>query len=408
MKNTKKLDVSLADIEEAQRRISSIIKKTPTEISREASRLLGCEVFFKLEQSQITGSFKLRGASNKIMSMSAEDRARGVIASSAGNHAQGVAYSATQMGVRSTIVMPVNAPLIKVEATKGYGADIILFGDVVDDATEKAKELVREKGFVFVHPYEDEQIIAGQGTLGLEVHESVPDLDSIIVPIGGGGLISGTAIALKKLNPKIKVIGVVSDQADGMAKMFRGLDPAVLKPVSTIADGIAVKRPSPAMYESFISKYVDEVVTVSDDEIAEAIVFCLEKKKAILEGAGAAALAALFHRKLPLGAKTCVVTCGGNIDLNTVSSIINVGQIRRGRLCEISVIVADVPGSLSQIASIIAGARANVMEVHHKRIGEGLLLKETQIDFVLETRSPAHVEEIKQLLVSRGIRIAPR
>ena len=406
MKNIKKLDVSLGDIEEAQRRISGIIKKTPMEISGEASRLMGCEVYLKLEQAQITGSFKLRGASNKIMAMSLEDRARGVIASSAGNHAQGVAYSATQLNVRSTIVMPVNAPLIKVEATKAYGAEIILHGEVVDDATEKARELVREQGFVFVHPYEDEQIIAGQGTLGLEIHDSVSDLDSVIVPIGGGGLISGTAIALKSLNPKIKVIGVVSDQADGMAKLFRGLDPTILKPVSTIADGIAVKRPSPAMYENFISRYVDEVVTVSDDEIAEAIVFCLEKKKVILEGAGAAALAAMFHRNLPLGAKTCVVLCGGNIDLNTVASIINVGQIRRGRLCEISVVVADIPGTLSLLAGLIAGARANVMEVHHSRIGEGLHLKETRINFVLETRSPAHVEEIKHLLVSRGIRIA--
>lgn len=404
LNDSKKLRVTRADIEEARRKIAGVVRRTGLEISREASKKMDRQIYFKMEHTQITGSFKLRGALNKIQSLSEEDKKRGVIASSAGNHAQGVAYSATNLGVKSTIVMPVNAPLIKTEATRSYGAEVIHHGEIVDDATDRARQLEMEHGFVFIHPYQDELIIAGQGTIGLEIFEDLPDVDTVIVPIGGGGLISGVAVALKSLNPKIRVIGVVSDKADGMAKLYSRKDPYIGLPISTIADGIAIKKPSQLMFDSFISQYVDEIVSVSDDEIADAIVFALEKKKAVLEGAGAAGLAALFSRTLQLGNKVCVLLCGGNIDLNTISQIIQMGQIHRGRLCELSVIVADVPGNLSVVVKILAEMKANVLEVHHNRILQGLHLRETKIDFVVETKSLRHIEEIKARLIQQGIR----
>jgi threonine dehydratase len=301
--------------------------------------------------------------------------------------------------------MPVSAPLVKIEATKNYGAQVILNGMIVDDSTVYARELEKKEGYVFVHPYEDEKIIAGQGTIGLEVMEALPDLDSILVPIGGGGLISGIATVVKSINPKCRVIGIQSAQADGMVRMFRHEQPSEKKYISTIADGIAIKRPSALMYDSFISKLVDEIVTVTDDELAEAIVFLLERMKTVVEGAGAAGMAALMNKKLNLGAKTCVVLCGGNIDLNMVSKIIEKGQIRKGRLCELSVVVDDLPGNLNRMTQAIADLGANVLQVNHDRISKGLYLRETRIEFVLETRNPEHIEQIKQALVQAGGRI---
>lgn len=406
MSDPKKLSVTLADIEEARNKIKSVVRVTEVDKSISASKKLGLDVYLKHENTQITGSFKLRGGLNKIQSLTADEKKRGVIASSAGNHAQGVAFSASSLGVKSTIVMPENAPLIKVEATKAYGANVISYGDVVDDATEHARKLERDEGLVFVHPYEDAKIIAGQGTIGLEIMQALPDVDSIVVPIGGGGLISGIATAVKTLKPSVRVIGVVSQGAAGMSRMFAG-QPAEHLPISTIADGIAIKKPSQAMYEQFISKLVDEVVTVSDEEIADAIVFSLERAKTVVEGAGAVGLAAVFNRKLQLGAKTCVVLSGGNIDLNMVAQIIQMGQIHRGRLCQLSVVVDDLPGSLSRLTKVIADARANVLEVHHNRVGQGLHLRETRIDVVLEARNLEHVEQIKATLAKNGVRILP-
>lgn len=399
------MKVTLEDIRKARETLKNISQNTETDYSVSASKLLGCEVFLKFENTQRTGSFKIRGAYNKIINLTPEEKKRGVVASSAGNHAQGVALSAALAGVKATIVMPENAPLTKVNATRGYGAEVILHGEIYDDAYEHARHLEKEKGYVFVHPYEDPYIIAGQGTIGLELHEKLPDLDSVVVPIGGGGLISGISTALKALNPKIRIIGVQSEQAPGMSQLFHHQTPEDRKRISTIADGIAIKKPSKIVYDSFIAKNVDEVVTVSDDELAEAIVFLLERAKTMTEGSGAAAMAAAMNRQLNLGKKTCVILSGGNVDLNIIAKIIEKGQIKRGRLAELSVIVDDLPGNLNRLTKAIAEQKANILEVHHDRISQGLFLRETRIDFVLETSSPEHIQKIKQALIAAGGKI---
>lgn len=392
------MKVNLKDIKDAQAKLAGIIKETSISKSFSATKLLGSEIFFKFENEQLTGSFKIRGAYNKISSLNAEERKRGVVASSAGNHAQGVAHSSALAGVKSHIVMPIHAPLIKVNATKEYGGEVILHGEIYDDSYRKARELEAEQGYVFVHPYEDEKVIAGQGTIGLEIMQALPELDSIVIPIGGGGLISGIATAAKAINPKIKIIGVQSDQAPGMAELFHGEAPKERKRIMTIADGIAIKHPSKNMYDSFISKLVDEVVTVSDDEIADAIFFLIERAKSVTEGSGAAAMAAAMHRKIELGKKSCILLCGGNIDLNIVAKIIDQGLIRKGRLAEISVLGPDQPGLLSKLTAVIAGERANILQVHHDRVDRNLSLRETNIEFLLETTSFEHIERIKAAL----------
>lgn len=400
------MKVTLQDIQNARQIIQNSILKTPCDFSRSASEVVGTEVYLKLENNQRTGSFKIRGASNKIAHLTAEEKKRGVIACSAGNHAQGVALSSSLNQVKSIIVMPENAPLAKIEATKKYGAEVILKGQIFDEAKEYALKLAEEKKYVFVHPFEDEKVIAGQGTLGLEIMEQVQDLTSIIVPIGGGGLITGIATAAKALNPKIKIIGVQTALVDTMVQLFRTNS---FKPVdhviSTIADGIAVKNPSELMFKDFISQLVDEVVTVTEGEISEAIVFLLERAKTVAEGSGAVALAAAMSRKLDLGRRTCVLVCGGNIDLNIISNVIQRGQIQRGRLCELSVIVPDIPGSLNQLTGILAEMKANVLQVHHDRVRRDLSLKQTQIDFVLETSSLEHIDRIKKAFTQHGAKV---
>ncbi|WP_413288543.1 threonine ammonia-lyase [Bdellovibrio sp. HCB337] len=399
------MKVTIEEIRKARETLKNISKTTEVDHSISASRLLGSDVYLKFENTQRTGSFKIRGAYNKIINLTNEEKKRGVVASSAGNHAQGVALSAALAGVKATIVMPENAPLTKVNATRGYGAEVILKGEIYDDAYEHARHLEKTEGYVFVHPYEDAHIIAGQGTIGLELHEQIPDLDTVIIPIGGGGLISGISTALKTLNPKIKIIGVQSDQAPGMSQLFHKQSPEPRKRISTIADGIAIKHPSQIVYDSFIAKNVDEVVTVTDDELAEAIVFLLERAKTMTEGSGAAAMAAAMNRKLKLGKKTCIILSGGNVDLNVISKIIEKGQTKRGRLAELSVVVDDLPGNLNRLTKAIAEQKANILEVHHDRISQGLFLRETRIEFVLETSSPEHIEKIKQALIAAGGKI---
>lgn len=399
------MKVDLADIKKAAENLKSIIKPTSMEKSLSATALCGVEVFLKLENAQRTGSFKIRGAYNKILSLTPEEKSRGVVASSAGNHAQGVALSASLAGVESTVVMPRTASLSKIDATKSYGAQVVLHGEIYDDAFEHAKMLEKEKGLSFVHPYEDEKVIAGQGTIGLEIFEAHPDLETMIVPIGGGGLISGVAVALKSLNPEIRIIGVQSDQAPGMSDLFHGRAVKPLQRIQSIADGIAIKNPSKRMYDSFISKFVDEIVTVSDDEIAEAIVFLLERAKTVTEGSGAAGMAALMKKPLALGKKVGVLLCGGNIDLNLVARIIDRGQIKRGRVAKISVVVSDLPGNLNLLTQAIAQERANVLEVHHDRVRSSLYLRETQIDFVLECTGQDHIQKVKAALRSVGAKL---
>lgn len=400
------MKVSLTDIQTAQKTIKDLITVTPCDFSASCSRVVGADIFFKLENTQRTGSFKIRGAANKIASLTAAEKKRGVIACSAGNHAQGVALSATLSNVKSTIVMPETSPLTKIQATKNYGAEVILKGQLFDEAKEHAYQLAQEKSYVFVHPYEDEKIIAGQGTIGLELLEQVQGLDQVIVPIGGGGLISGVAIALKNMNPNIRVIGVQTESADSMYQLYKTKQlPASFVYRSTIADGIAIKVPSQAMFDSFISQYIDDVVTVSDAEISEALVFLLERAKTVAEGSGGAALAAVLNSKIELRRRNCVLVSGGNIDLNIVSEVIQRGQIQRGRLSEMSVIVPDVPGSLSQLTKILAEHKANILEVHHDRIKHGLNLKETKIDFVIETTSHDHIAEIRASLIKWGAKL---
>lgn len=401
------MKVTLEDIKEARERLKNIIQYTQVDHSMSASHLIGKDIYFKFENTQKTGSFKIRGAYNKIFQLTDQEKKKGVVASSAGNHAQGVALSAHLAGVKSTIVMPQTAPLAKVTATRNYGAEVILHGDIYDEAFDKAKELEKEKGLVFVPPYEDPHVIAGQGTIGLELHEQIQGLDTVVIPIGGGGLISGVAIALKSLKPNIKVIGVQSSQAPGMHDLFhKQTVTAPPKRISTIADGIAIKKPSLVMYENFISKYVDEVVKVTDDEIAEAIVFLLERAKTVTEGSGAAAWAAVMNRRLGLGHKTCVLLCGGNIDMNIVAKVIEKGQIQRGRLVQLSVIVEDVPGKLNQLTQVLAEQKANILQVHHDRVSAGLFLRETKIEFEIETTSREHVEAIKEALQKIGARLS--
>lgn len=405
--NVGRMKVTINEVLKARETVRPVIRSTELLKSEMLSDQLGADIFLKLENTQHTGSFKLRGAFNKISSLSATEKARGVVASSAGNHAQGVAFSARKAGVKCTIVMPLNAPLVKVEATRGYGAEVILHGEIYDDAFDKAKELEREKGYVFVHPYEDEAVIAGQGTLGLEIFEAQPDLDLVVVPVGGGGLISGVATAIKAKNPKCKIIGVQSDQVDTIARQLRGEVPSNRARISTIADGIAVKKPSEVMFNSFIKPLVDEIVTVSDDEIAEAIVFLLERHKTVAEGAGAAAMAALLAKKFKPAAKTGIVICGGNIDLNLIEKILERGLIRKGRLVELSVIVDDLPGNLNRLTKILADNRANILEVHHDRVALGLDLRQTKINFIVETTSLAHVDLIKAAFKEAGARLHP-
>lgn len=400
------MKVTLEDIKAAQKTIQNLIVQTPVDHSSSCTKIAGADIFLKLENYQRTGSFKMRGAANKIASLSADEKSRGVIACSAGNHAQGVALSASLSKVKSVIVMPETAPLSKIEATKNYGAEVILKGQVFDEAKEYAFQLAKEKGYVFVHPYEDEKVIAGQGTIGLEVFEQIANLDQMIIPIGGGGLISGTAIALKSLNPKIKIIGVQTANIDSMYQLYKKGNYQLPPPnLSSIADGIVVKVPSRVMYDSFISKYVDDIVTVTEGEIAESIVFLLERAKTVAEGSGAAALASVLSHKVKLEKRNAVIVCGGNIDLNMVSQVIQRGQIQRGRLSEMSVVVADIPGSLSQLTKILADHKANILEVHHDRVKHGLNLKETKIDFVIETTSHEHIQKIREALVKWGAKL---
>lgn len=398
--------ICLEDVKIAAEFLKNTIVRTPVRRAPTALETPGCELYFKLENEQLTGSFKIRGAMNKMNSLTADERRRGVVASSAGNHAQGVAYGANMLGVKAHIVMPESAPIVKVNATRSYGAEVILRGEVYDEAYELARELEKTKGYTFVHPYEDPFVIAGQGTIGLELLEDLPDLDTVIIPIGGGGLISGIATALKELKPSIRIIGVVSDQAPGMFHLYQhSSESAPRKRISTIAEGIAIKNPSPAMYETYISKLVDEIVTVDDNEIAQAIVFLLEKAKTVTEGAGAAGLAAVISRNLNLGKKACVVLCGGNIDLNVMAKVIERGLRREHRLARIALVVDDLPGNLNRITTVMAENRANIIEVQHDRVSPALGLRETRIDLLVETTSDEHIQQIHDALKKNGFKI---
>lgn len=364
-----------------------------------------CEVYLKPENLQETGSFKVRGACYKISQLSEEEKSKGVIACSAGNHAQGVALGATSHGIKSLICLPEGAPISKVEATRRYGADICLVPGVYDDAYKRALQLKEEKGYTFIHPFDDENVIAGQGTIGLEVLEQLPDVEAVVVPVGGGGLISGVAFAIKSLNPNIKVYGI---QAAGAASMVHSLDVhrrEALDSVSTVADGIAVKEPGSLTYE-ICSKYVDDIVTVTEDEICGAILHLLEEEKVVAEGAGAASVAAVMYNKIPVqGKKTVCIVSGGNIDVTILNRVIKRGLAKSGRVSVINVELDDQPGKLVEVASVIAGCGGNITSVRHERNGDSEKINACILRIVCETRNEEHVNQINTALKEKGFKM---
>lgn len=363
------------------------------------------EIHLKTENLQVTGSFKVRGAAYKISQLSAEEKAKGVIACSAGNHAQGVALAATKNGIKSLICLPDGAPISKVEATRKYGADICLVEGVYDDAYKRALELRDEKGYTFIHPFNDEDVIAGQGTIGLEILEQLPDVDAVIVPIGGGGLISGVAFAVKALRPNVKVYGVQAAGAPSMLNSVKHDKIERLNSVSTIADGIAVKEPGDRTF-AICKECVDDIVSVTDDEIAAAILALIEQQKLIAEGAGAVAVAAAMFNKVPVkGKKVCCLVSGGNIDVTILSRVINRGLLKSGRTYSLTIELLDKPGQLKGVSELIADKGGNVISVHHERASEGSDINGCYLRILLETKNFAHIEEIREALLHNGYRI---
>ena len=396
--------VSLSDIVAAQGRIKGKVRRTPCVESPVLSELTGVKLRLKLENVQLTGSFKERGACNRLETMSLEERARGVVTASAGNHAQAVARHGARLGVSVTVVMPEATPLVKVTATRHYGATVILSGANYDDAAELAASIGRKHGFVYLHPFEDPFVIAGQGTIGLELLEDAPDLDAIIVPVGGGGLIAGVACAIKETNPKLRVLGVESRRFPSMKHALDSIAPPSLPGGKTIADGIAVRRVGELTRE-MVRKYVDEIALVDEAEIAQAVLLLLEREKTVVEGAGAVGVAALLHRRFQLdGQRAAVVLSGGNIDVNLVARIIEHGLVKTGRLVRVVVTAADVSGVLAELTRVIAETRANIVELNHDRAFSGAELGETLIELVLETHGFEHIDEVCGRLAAAGYR----
>lgn len=398
------MSVTLGMILEARERLKGVAQRTGM-VQFKALSDESSQVYLKTEDLQNTGSFKVRGAYIKIASLSAEERACGVIASSAGNHAQGVALAAKAFGVPATIVMPAGAPLSKVKATRELGANVVLHGTVYDDAYAEACRLQKETGATFIHPFDDPMVIAGQGTIGLEIMDDLPDVNTIVVPIGGGGLASGVAAAVKMLHPHVRVIGV---QAAGAAGMKASLDAGhivELPSAKTIADGIAVKRPGENTFE-LCRQYLDQVVTVDDDEIAQAILFLMERGKMVAEGAGAAPVAAILNRKFDVTGKVAAVISGGNIDVTMLSRIIEKGLLRAGRVSKLRIILQDRPGQLEQVSRIIGGNGANVMAIHHDRTDVDLDIRDAILEITMETQDREHAQRIIAALREAGFNVS--
>ena len=400
------LDVTFADIEAARARIRDAVFNSPCAYTEMLSKRTGAKLWLKLENLQMTGSFKERGAANKLLSLSGEERKQGVITASAGNHAQGVAFHAQRLGIDATIVMPEGTPLIKVASTRSFGAHVVLHGTNYDEACEHAHGIEREEHRVYVHPFDDPLVIAGQGTIGLELIEQNPYLEAVVVAIGGGGLAAGVACAIKEVNPKIKVYGVEAKVLSAMRAALDAHDLVTLPPARTIADGIAVRTVARRTY-AMVERYIDDVVTVDEEEIAEAILMLLEREKTVAEGAGAAPLAALVGKKLPVaGKKTCLVISGGNIDVNLVSRIIERGLVKSGRMMRVVLILPDVTGSLAALTRLVADQKGNVIQIQHNRASLRGALGEAIVELTLETRGFDHIEEIGKALVSAGYRLA--
>ncbi len=388
------------DIDAAAERLNGQVLDTPCVESRTLSQLTGCQVFLKFENLQYTASFKERGACNKLSQLSADERARGVIAMSAGNHAQGVAYHAQRLGIRAVIVMPRFTPGVKVERTRGFGAEVVLHGDTLEEARAHAYALAEQQGLVFVHPYDDEAIVAGQGTVALEMLRAQPDIDTLVIAIGGGGLIAGMATAARAMRPDIQIIGVQTERFPAMYNAIRGTH--LPQGSSTIAEGIAVGTPG-VIPQAIIRDKVDDLLLVDEGDIEQAIVMLLEIEKTLVEGAGAAGLAAVLkHPERFAGRKVGLVLCGGNIDPMLLASIIERGMVRAGRLARIQVSARDVPGNLARITAIVAEAGANIDEVHHQRAFTLLAAQNVAVELVLQTRGREHVQQVIDALQAAG------
>lgn len=388
-------------------RASSVLKDIirPTPLAKAYGIAPECDLYLKPENLQNTGSFKLRGSGYKIAMLSEEEKARGVIACSAGNHAQGVALAASKCGISSLICLPDSAPISKVEATKAYGAEVCLVPGVYDDAYRKALELKEEKGYTFVHPFDDEYVIAGQGTIGLEIMNEMSDVDAVIVPIGGGGLISGVACAIKSISPQVKVYGVQAAGAPSMYNAIREGKRAALTGVATIADGIAVKEPGALTYE-MVRQYVDDIALVTEDEIAAAILALIEKQKMIAEGAGAVSVAAAMFHKFPIeGKKVVCLISGGNIDVTSLSRVIDRGLMKSGRTSSLLIELVDKPGQLKDVSRIIADCGGNVTSVHHERNGDTESINGCYLRMTMETKNYDHVQQIIHALKAEGFKI---
>lgn len=394
-------EIPLAEIQAAYKAVKGVVKNTPLEFSATFSEMADAEVYLKLENLQKTGSFKIRGAYNKINSLTEEERARGVIAASAGNHAQGVAYAARMAGVKATIVMPEVAPLAKIMATRGYGARVVLDGMVYDDAYQKAIQLQKENGQVFVHAFNDAKVIAGQGTIGLEIIEALSDVEAIVAPVGGGGLLAGVLLAVKQLMPHVKVYGVQAAGAAAMVLSKKSHELRTTKDAVTLADGIAVKAPGDLTFP-VIDKYADDIITVEDEDIAKTILLLLERAKLMTEGAGAISLAALLNRKIPVKGKVAVVLSGGNVDMNFISRIIERGLVKAGRRIRISTLIEDRPGVLQRLLNSIAKNGANVINVYHDRIERDVPIGKAVVEISLETRDALHSGELIEKLKQEG------
>lgn len=388
------------NFKEARKILRAVINETPLIYSEVFSEEYGNHVYIKPENLQVTGAFKIRGAYNNIAKLTEEQKSRGVIASSAGNHAQGVALASKLLGVSATIVMPKTTPIIKVEATRSHGARIVLAGDCYDEAYEEAMRLQKLENSVFIHPFDDLDVIEGQGTIGVEIFEDLNDVDVVLVPIGGGGLISGIALAMKALKPSIKIIGVEPEGAMAMTTSVKQNEIVCLTHVDTIADGVAVKRPGEMTFE-IIREYVDEIVTVSDREIMESFLMMLEKHKLVAENSGAVAIAGL-KRLQELNKNVVCVVSGGNIDVVTVSTMINKGLVSRGRLFCFSVELPDKPGELLKISEVLANLNANVISLDHNQFKNTDRFMNVELEVTCETSGHAHIEEIQEKLVKMG------
>ena len=394
--------IQLSDIHSALDRIRADIRVSPCPHSETFSGVTQNSIFLKLDNQQRTGAFKERGALNKLLMLNTQERARGVIAASAGNHAQGVSYHAGRHGIRARIVMPLPTPLTKVSATRGYGAEVVLSGANYDEAYGKAIELSEQDQLTLIHAFDDDAVIAGQGTIGLEILSQHPDIEAVVSPIGGGGLIGGIACAVKETNPKVRVYGVQPARLPSMKVAVEKGKPVTLEAAKTIADGIAVRRAGEKTLP-LVQKYVDDIVTVEEEEIANAILLLLEREKTLAEGAGAAAVAAMLNRKLQLRDKrVAVLVCGGNIDVTLLARIIERGLVKDGRLVRLRVHLPDYPGALHRLTGILADHRANIVETAYDRAYHGVTLGDTAIDITMETRGPEHISELLSALIAAG------